>query len=145
MGTRKINKQVNYSHKPTQTKQQVAQCVAGTLLVHGRATGKHKFTRFTKAWIWGKPTPFPLQYSLCLATGPAPKCHFVPRLPSGSLEIPKIGTPMTLGAHNFVCKPLIEVRSKAKLQPSLRAFHLSEHKEIRAIPNFQWSEVKLPI
>jgi hypothetical protein len=25
--------------------------------------------------------------------GPTPKCHFVPRLPNGSLEIPKIGFP----------------------------------------------------
>jgi hypothetical protein len=33
----------------------------------------------------------------------------------GSPEIPKIGTPMTLEAHNFVCRPPIEVRSKAKL------------------------------
>jgi hypothetical protein len=30
-------------------------------------------------------------------------------------EIPKIGTPVTLEAHNFVCKPSIEVRFKAKL------------------------------
>jgi hypothetical protein len=28
---------------------------------------------------------------------------------------PKIGTPMTLEAHNFVCRPLIEMRSKTKL------------------------------
>jgi hypothetical protein len=26
------------------------------------------------------------------------------------LEIPKVGTPVTLGAHNFVCRPPIEVR-----------------------------------
>jgi hypothetical protein len=29
-------------------------------------------------------------------------------------EIPEIGTPTTLEAHNFLCKPLIEVRCKAK-------------------------------
>jgi len=45
--------------------------------------------------------------------GPTPKCHFVLGFPSGSPEIPTTGTPMTLGAHNFVCKPLIEMRSKA--------------------------------
>jgi len=29
------------------------------------------------------------------------KCHFVLGLPSGSLEIPTIGIPTTLGAHNL--------------------------------------------
>jgi hypothetical protein len=30
-------------------------------------------------------------------------------------EIPKVGSPMTLGPHNFMCRPSIEIRSKAKL------------------------------
>jgi len=47
--------------------------------------------------------------------GPAPKCHFVQGFPSGSLEIPKVGTPTTLRAHNFVCKPPIKIRFEAKL------------------------------
>jgi len=34
MGIRKNDKQINYSHKPTQTKQQVGQCIVGTILVH---------------------------------------------------------------------------------------------------------------
>jgi len=46
---------------------------------------------------------------------PTPKCHFVSGLSSWSLEIPEIGTLATLEAHNFVCRPLIEVRSRAKL------------------------------
>jgi hypothetical protein len=29
-------------------------------------------------------------------------------------EIPKVGTPAILGPHNFVCKPLIEMRYKEK-------------------------------
>ncbi len=33
----------------------------------------------------------------------------------GSPEIAKVGTPTTLGAHNFVCRPWIEMRSEAKL------------------------------
>jgi hypothetical protein len=33
----------------------------------------------------------------------------------GSLEIPKIGIFTTLGAHTFVYKPPIEMKSKAKL------------------------------
>jgi len=47
--------------------------------------------------------------------GPTPKCHFVLGLPSGSPEIPTTGTPKTLGAHNFACKPSIYMRSEAKL------------------------------
>jgi len=48
-------------------------------------------------------------------TGLAPKWHFVLKLPSGNFEIPEIGTPATLKAHNFVYRPPIEMRSKAKL------------------------------
>jgi len=33
----------------------------------------------------------------------------------GSPEIAKVGTPATLGPHNFVCKPPIEMKSKTKL------------------------------
>jgi hypothetical protein len=33
----------------------------------------------------------------------------------GTPEIPKIKTILTLKAHNFVCRPLIEVSFKAKL------------------------------
>ncbi len=39
-----------------------------------------------------------------------------------SFEILEIGTPATLEAHKFVCGSLIQVRSKVKLQSSLRAF-----------------------
>ncbi len=37
-------------------------------------------------------------------------------------QIPIVGTPVILGTHNFACKPPIEMRFKAKLQPSLRDF-----------------------
>ncbi len=73
----------------------------------------------------GETTTFPLivlsmpshrtstQMSFCLGT---------PTFPSGSPEISKIGTPATLQAHNFMCKPPIDVRSKATLYSSSRAF-----------------------
>jgi hypothetical protein len=51
---------------------------------------------------------------MCLAIEPTPKCHFVPRLPSESPEILTTGTPTILGAHNFACRPPIEMRSKTK-------------------------------
>jgi hypothetical protein len=41
------DKWVNYSHGPTQTKQQVGKCVVGTFLVHKQATDKHKFIKLT--------------------------------------------------------------------------------------------------
>jgi hypothetical protein len=37
------------------------------------------------------------------------------RAKSGSPEIAKPGTPTTLGAHNFLCRPLIEMKSQTKL------------------------------
>jgi hypothetical protein len=120
MGIRKSDKQVNYSHELARTKQQVAQCIVGALLVHGRTTGKHELTKFTKAQTWGNTPPSPLYYSLCLATGPAPKCHFVLGLPSWNLEIPEIleiGTPAALEAHNFFFRPLIEIRLKKTCSP----------------------------
>jgi len=61
----------------------------------------------------GEATTFPL--IVCLAMGPTLKCHFVPKLSSWSPEIFEIGIVTTLGAHNLVCRHLIEVRFKAKL------------------------------
>ncbi len=43
------------------------------------------------------------------------KCHFPQNSQVESPEILEIGTPTTLEAHNFLCKPPIHVRSKAKL------------------------------
>ncbi len=77
----------------------------------------------------GEPPPSPLYYVLCVATKLAPKWHFVSRFASGSPEIPKVGIFTTLGAHNFVCRPSIEMRSKEKLQPLSRAFqwYVAQH------------------
>jgi hypothetical protein len=47
--------------------------------------------------------------------GLAPKSHFVMGLPSESPKIFKVKIFSTLGAHNFVCKALIEMRFQAKL------------------------------
>jgi len=37
--------------------------------------------------------------------------------PSGSPEITKVGTPTTLGRHNFACRPRIEKRSEQSCRP----------------------------
>jgi len=60
-----------------------------------------RHTRLTTAQTWGKPPPSPLGYTLWLPTGPTSKWLFVPGLPSGSLEIAKVGTSMILGRYNF--------------------------------------------
>ncbi len=40
---------------------------------------------------------------------------FVPGLPKGSLEIARVGIPATLWGYNFVLRPPIGTKSKAKL------------------------------
>jgi len=77
---------------------------------------------------------------MCLATGLAPKCHFVPELPNGSPEIPKVGTLTTLGAHNFVQtfdwdEVWRKVVAFVKSFPMV-CFTSLARKEIGAIPNF---------
>ncbi len=89
MGTRKIDKKLNYSHGFAQTKQQVGYYIVGALLVHEQAMGKHELTKLTTYQTWGKPPPSPLWYTLCLATGLAPKCHFV----LGVSKFPKLELP----------------------------------------------------
>jgi hypothetical protein len=41
---------------------------------------------------------------------------------NGSPNIPKIGTHATLGAHNFVCRPPIEVRFERKFVALVKSF-----------------------
>ncbi len=120
--TRKNDKHLITHMNLHKTKQQVDQCIVETLLVLGQATSKLKLTRFTTSQTQGKPPLSPLQYTLCLSTRPTSKWHFVPGLPFGSSKIPKVGSPTTLGSYNFVCRPLIKMRSKEIFQPSLRAF-----------------------
>ncbi len=104
----------------------------------GRAMGKFELTRFTMARTWGKPPPFPLWYTLCFSMRPTFKWHFVLGLVNGSPEIPKVGTSMTLGPHNFVYIPLIEMRFKAKLYPSSRSFqrYVTNHLHARKLSQF---------
>jgi hypothetical protein len=102
------------------------------------------------ALTWRKPPPSPLYYTMCLSTRPTSKWHFVPGLSSGSPKIAKVGTPMTLGLHNFACRPPIKMRSTAKLYPLLRGFqryvacHLKA-RELGQFPTFSGREIKLSI
>jgi len=60
-------------------------------------------------------TTFPLIVYYVVAHEAHMQMAFCPGTPSGSPEIAKVGTPTILGPHNFVCIPLIEMRSKEKL------------------------------
>jgi hypothetical protein len=114
-------------------------------LMLGWATGKLGLMRLIIARDLGKPPPSPLQYSLCLATGLAPKWDFVLGFPNESLKIPKVGILGTLGAHNFVWKPSTKMRFDAKLKPLLRSLqryvarHLHARKP-RWFPTFSGRE-----
>jgi hypothetical protein len=59
----------------------------------------------------GEATTFPLILYYVLGHETSTRMSFL----CGSPEIPKVETLTTLGAHNFVCRPLIEVRSQKKL------------------------------
>jgi hypothetical protein len=60
-------------------------------------------------------TTFPLIIFFAPLHGAMSKWHFVTGFLSGSPEIPTARIPATLGAHNFACKPLIVMKSEAKL------------------------------
>ncbi len=66
----------------------------------------------------GEATTFPLIVYFAPLHGGHIQMAFCPETP----EIASTGTPATLRAHNFLCRPLIAMWSKAKLQLSLRAF-----------------------
>jgi hypothetical protein len=47
MKTRMSDKQINYSYRFAQTKQQVGYCIVGALLVHERTTRVHRLRKLT--------------------------------------------------------------------------------------------------
>jgi hypothetical protein len=63
----------------------------------------------------GEATTFPLiVYFALLHKTHIQMTFFVPRLPNGSLKIPKVGILATLQGYNFVCRPPIGMRLQAK-------------------------------
>jgi hypothetical protein len=104
---------MNYSHRPTETT---------SWLMHSLSTfgvnTSHKQTRAHKTHHGldlGEASTFPLIVYCVPLHKPTSKWHFVLGLPNGSPKISKVGTLATLGPHNFMCKPLIELRCEAKL------------------------------
>jgi hypothetical protein len=106
---------INYSHGPTQNQ-------TTSWLVHNlstfRARTSHGQTRTHKIHHGsnlGETTIFPLIVYSMTSHETNIQMTFLPGLPSGSPEIPKLGTLVTLGAHNFVCRPPIEMRFEKRL------------------------------
>ncbi len=97
------------------------QCIVGALLVLRRATGNLDTQDSPRPGLGGRHH-LPPYSILCSSPWATSKWLFVAGLPNGSPEIPTIGTPATLEAHNFLCRPPIAMRSKAKLQLLLRSF-----------------------
>jgi hypothetical protein len=63
----------------------------------------------------GEVTTFPLLVYFVLGHETSTQIAFCPRTPKWESRNSQVGTLVILGPHNFVYKPLIEMRSKAKL------------------------------
>jgi hypothetical protein len=63
----------------------------------------------------GEATTFPFIVYSVSGHGTNIQMTFFLELPNGSPEIPKVGTFMILGPHNFLHKPLIDITFQAKL------------------------------
>ncbi len=112
---------LNHSHGPAQNQHKVvsAQLEHFWCQEKPRATQTHKTHHKPNL---GEANTFPFIVYFALLHGATSKWFFIPGLPSGSPEIPTSQTPTTLKAHNFLCRPLIIMRSEAKLQPLSKAF-----------------------
>jgi hypothetical protein len=122
MGIRMSDKWINYSHKLAQN--QTTSWLVRSWSIFGARTS-HKQTQIHKTHHGpnlGETTTFPLLVFFV----PSHKVYTNVILSRdsevGSPEVFKIGTLATLEAHNVLWKHSIEVRSEAKLYPSLRAF-----------------------
>ncbi len=116
-----INKSLTHTdlHKPNNR-------LVSVQLKHFGARTNHKQTRTHKTHNGpdlGEATTFPFIIYFVPDHETSTQMSFCPQTPKfGSPEISKVESPATLRAHNFVCKPPIEMRSKERLQPSSGSF-----------------------
>jgi len=84
-----------------------------------RMSHKHTWThKIHHSSDWGEATTFPPYSILCAwPWGLHPNVILSRDSQARSLEIPKIRTFTTLEAHNFLCKPSIEVNFKENYSP----------------------------
>ncbi len=137
-GTRKSDKQFSYSlefasNQPTRW---LVLCWStfGARISHGRF-----WTHKTRHGLdSGEATTFPhIVYFVTLHRGYI-QMVFFPGLPKGSLETDRVGILATLWGYNFMLRPPIGTRSKAKLYLSLRAFQrcVARHLHARKLSRF---------
>jgi hypothetical protein len=96
-GTRKNDKHLFTHINLHKTKQQVGECIVGTLLVLRRTTGKFRFTRLTMARIGGSHH-LP-RYIILFASPPGPHPNGILSWDSqmGVPKLPKLGLPRLWG------------------------------------------------
>jgi hypothetical protein len=119
MGIRKNNKHQLLTWTYTNQTTSWLVCCLSPFQTNHRQTWIHKIHHSLDL---GEATTFPLIVYSVLGHGASTKWQFIPRLPSGSPEILRIGTFVTLEAHNFVWRPPIKVMFKAELHLSSKAF-----------------------
>jgi hypothetical protein len=91
-------------------------CIVGAPLVLRRATSNSDTQDSPRPGLGGSHH-LPLYNILC----------GYPRGPLGSPEIAKVGTPVTLGRHNFTCRSLIKMRSEQSCSPCQDLFNGMSH------------------
>ncbi len=130
MGLRRVIN-INYSHKPAQNQTQGGQCIVGTLLVLKRTTSNSDSQDSPRPGLGGSHHLPPCSILCASPQGPPLNGILSP-------EIAKVGTHVTLGLHNFTCRPSIEMKSKKKLQPLSRAFKqcVAQHLHTRKLGRF---------
>jgi hypothetical protein len=105
MGLGTLTSKFIYSHGPAQAKQQVGYYVIGALWCMDKPWANTDSQDSPQPRLGEASTFLFIIYSLP-DHGTNTQMSFCP----GSPEIPIAGTLMTLGAHNFVCRPLIEMK-----------------------------------
>ncbi len=107
--------------------------------MHTQITGKHGLTSLITTWTWGKSPPSPYNIFCAWSKALHPNAILFQDSQVGSSEIPEMGTPTTLEAHHFLCRPSsMEVGFKAKLYPLTRAFqqYVARHLHTRKSKRF---------
>ncbi len=114
MGTRKNDKQFNHSHKPAQN--QTTSWLVLSWSTFGTRTN-HEQTRTHKIHhgLDLKEATFPLIVYFVPGHGTDIQMAFCPETPKWESRNSQSWDSRNFASHNFVCRPLIEMRSKPKL------------------------------
>ncbi len=138
-GTKKSDKLFIHLHESTSNQPQVVSTMLEHLWCQDKPWATSDSQDSPRPELRGDPPPSPIEYTLHLFVRPTSKWFFILGLPFGSPpETSKVGTLATLWGYNFVLRPSIKMRSKSRLQLSLRAFqqHVTHHLHARKSGRF---------